>query len=447
MSIVEATHIFFQALTRGCDIQDIIDIGSKIMGNPLFVRDKFFKILAHTKDAIVDDYIWNEEIVQLGYQNYKSFKYLSKKGLLESMEKAKNPICFLDRGIEAHLEKAKLFDTYEGDYPYYKFIADGIEEKKVKIPRIWSNINKHDKSMGQVIVLEAFRPFKQADFEMMRLISQVISLVVQNNRDYDAFVDTYRDKLIIDLIQGNIKDRMIIEERLRFSEWRQNHHLQVLTITNDKNSMSNTPFNYINGFFLDIFPKSFCIKYEGYVIVILERKQKCDFTEKQLAHLNQFMEDTGLYCGFSRVFTDLFDLKKYFKQSLLAMKNGKKKSGNSAVSFYDDATLEYVFSICSKVEPLKELCHPAIFDLSDYDQAHGTAYMNTLYSYIVNFGKTNEISQKEHLHRNTLYYRIGKIEEIIKLKLTNLDDFFLIYFSFKILEYIEDDIMLELKPH
>ena len=129
------------------------------------------------------------------------------------------------------------------------------------------------------------------------------------------------------------------------------------------------------------------------------------------------------------------------------MKNGKKKSGNSAVSFYDDATLEYVFSICSKVEPLKELCHPAIFDLSDYDQAHGTAYMNTLYSYIVNFGKTNEISQKEHLHRNTLYYRIGKIEEIIKLKLTNLDDFFLIYFSFKILEYIEDDIMLELKPH
>ena len=363
------------------------------------------------------------------------------------MEQVKNPICFLDRGIEAHLEKAKIFDTYEGDYQYYKFIEDGPEEKKVSIPRIWSNIIKHDKPMGQVIVLEAFQPFKQADFEMMKLISQVISMIVQNNRDYDELVDTYRDKLIIDLIQGKIIDKTIIEERLRFSEWRKNHHLQVLTITNDKHSMSNTPFNYINGFFIDLLPKSFCIEYEGYVIVIIEREQKREFTEKQLALLDQFMEDTGLYCGLSRVFTDLSDLKKYFKQSLLAMKNGEKKTGNSAVNFYDDATLDYVFSICSKVEPLKELCHPAIFDLSDYDQVHGTTYMNTLYSYIINFGKTTEISQKVHLHRNTLYYRIGKIEEIIKMKLSNLDDFFLIYFSFKILEYIEDDLMLKLKPH
>jgi sugar diacid utilization regulator len=363
------------------------------------------------------------------------------------MEQVKNPICFLDRGIEAHLEKAKIFDTYEGDYQYYKFIEDGPEEKKVSIPRIWSNIIKHDKPMGQVIVLEAFQPFKQADFEMMKLISQVISMIVQNNRDYDELVDTYRDKLIIDLIQGKIIDKTIIEERLRFSEWRKNHHLQVLTITNDKHSMSNTPFNYINGFFIDLLPKSFCIEYEGYVIVIIEREQKREFTEKQLALLDQFMEDTGLYCGLSRVFTDLSDLKKYFKQSLLAMKNGEKKTGNSAVNFYNDATLDYVFSICSKVEPLKELCHPAIFDLSDYDQVHGTTYMNTLYSYIINFGKTTEISQKVHLHRNTLYYRIGKIEEIIKMKLSNLDDFFLIYFSFKILEYIEDDLMLKLKPH
>ena len=447
LSIVEATHIFFQALANGCDIQEIVDIASKIMGNPLFVRDNFFKILAHTKDAIVDDYIWNEEIVQLGYQNYKSFQYLSKKGLLESMEKAKDPICFLDRGIESHLEKAKLFDTYEGNYPYYKFIADGIEEKKVIIPRIWSNIIKHNKSMGQVIVLEAFQPFKQADFEMMRLISQVIALVVQNNRDYDELVDTYRDKLFIDLIQGKIKDKMIIEERLRFIEWRQYNHLQVITITNDKNSISNIPFNYINGFFLDIFPKSFCIKYVGYVIVILQRDPKRDFSEKQLVQLNQFMEDTGLYCGLSRIFTDLFDLKKYFKQSLLALKNNRKKTGKNAVNFYDDATLEYVFNICSKVEPLKDLCHPAIFELWDYDHEHGTSYLNTLYSYIINFGKTTEISQKEHLHRNTLYYRIGKIEEIIKLKLTNLDDFFLIYFSFRILEYIDDDIFQPFKHH
>lgn len=445
ISIVEATHIFFQALTKGCDIQDIIDIGSKIMGNPMFVRDKFFKILAHTKDAIVDDYVWNDEIIVKGYQNFKSFQYLSKNGYLEKIEKSKRPICFLDFEIEEHREKAKIFDTYQGETPYYSRIEDHHEEKLVRIPRIWSNILKYEKPMGQLIVLEAFIPFKQEDFEMIKLISQVISLVIQNNRDYDELVDSYRDKLFIDLLQGKIRDKMVIDERLKFCEWRQTHYLQVLSISNVKNSMTNIPYNYINGFFLDIFPNSFCLKYEGYVITILERVNKQSFSDKQLSQLNRFMEDTGLHCGFSRVFNDLIDLKKYFKQSVLALKNGLKRKDNSVVSFYDDTTLEYVFSICSKIEPLKELCHPSIFELADYDKVHGTEYMSTLYAYVINFGKTTEIAQKEHLHRNTLYYRIGKIEEILKMKLTNLDDFFLVYFTFKILEYTQDNIIRELK--
>lgn len=73
--------------------------------------------------------------------------------------------------------------------------------------------------------------------------------------------------------------------------------------------------------------------------------------------------------------------------------------------------------------------------LIDYDKKYNTDYLETLYSYIANFKNQTELAKVMNIHRNTLYYRISKIEEIINIDLNNIDDFVSIYLSFKILEY------------
>ena len=55
--------------------------------------------------------------------------------------------------------------------------------------------------------------------------------------------------------------------------------------------------------------------------------------------------------------------------------------------------------------------------LLQYDEMHRTNYYETLKTYLLfEYSLTfNEIADKLHLHRNTLHYRLDKIQEIIHL--------------------------------
>jgi DNA-binding PucR family transcriptional regulator len=58
----------------------------------------------------------------------------------------------------------------------------------------------------------------------------------------------------------------------------------------------------------------------------------------------------------------------------------------------------------------------------------------------MNIKNQSELAAAMNVHRNTLYYRIGKIEEIMNINLSNVDDVFSIYLSFKIFEYLGEDL-------
>jgi DNA-binding PucR family transcriptional regulator len=152
------------------------------------------------------------------------------------------------------------------------------------------------------------------------------------------------------------------------------------------------------------------------------------------------MKDTGTYCGISRLFFKLLEVKKHYEESLKAIKSGKHLNADQVLFFYDDYTLQHIFSLCADKEPLKEFCHPSVFTLIDYDNKNSTSYVKSLYSYIMAFKNPSELAVSMHVHRNTLYYRISKIEEIMNIDLNNVDDFFNIYLSFKILEYMGEYI-------
>lgn len=439
---MEVSHTLFRALAQNCGVQEIVDIASGILENPVFVRDNFFKILAHTKNIVVDDFIWNEEVVEKGYQRFESFQYLTKNGFFERMALEKEPVLFRIKNHGVSKKDENETDLIDDSLIKFVLIDDGVVDNKVTIARIWTNIWVDSHIEGQMVVLEAFRTFKESDFDYLKLIGEAISQVIQKKKNNETMINNHRDKLLLDLLDGEVTDKEIIRERLRFGDWQHHHALQVLAITNDKKNTDNIPFNYLGGFFLDVFPNSICLNYKGYIVTILERRPGQELKSKQLSSLDHFMRDTGLHCGFSRIFNDLSDLKKHFNQSVHAMKNSRRGNGKNVVYYYDESTLEYVFSICSQAEPLREFCHPSIGKLVDYDALNHTHYVNTLYIYIMNFGKAAEIAQKKHMHRNTLYYRISKIEEIIGLDLTKIDHFFALYFSFKILQYVEDDILL-----
>ncbi|WP_066050993.1 PucR family transcriptional regulator [Robertmurraya korlensis] len=432
----------FKFLSEGRDLQQLVDTASEMIGNPIFIRDENFKILAFTQNVSLDDYIWNK-IVSKGYQTYNDLQFLLKNGFLSSVHNVKVPVYFkhvYNRTEKKENETQQIEIMKSGLKQNMSYIVKPVffQISKVDIPRIWSNIYINHKNIGHVVVLEAFKPFSERDIALIGRFSDIVSLHLQKHRYYENLSGNKKELLIVDILDETIIDQETVDDRLGVIDWKIPNTMRIITVTTKQGEVSDITFKHFKGFFDNVFDTEACVLYEGKIVVLLNHNK--NFNEIQISKLNEILQDTDMLIGMGRSFNDLLNIKKYYKQGLKSIEAGKRVNKEKKLFLYDDYILQHIFHLCSGQEELRELCHPSLFKLIEYDRKRKTDYVKSLYSYIMNIKSQTELAAAMNVHRNTLYYRIGKIEEIMNINLSNIDDVFSIYLSFKIFEYLCEDL-------
>lgn len=453
--LTNGSSLFLDALLQGKGIQPIVEAGYKVIGNPLYVRDLNFNCLGFSPNVSVEDPIW-KELTEIGYQNFKflnymmksddsdpitsSIKRLIKQDHLEAFSSTKLPIylkyCIRDNDDDPPDAESEIETEMEKEYTPNHLVIFKQKYSKNVLSRALSNIWAGDKLVGLVIVLEAFKSFDENDFLLIRHLSDIIALELQKHQCFSNSLEDQQQLFLIDLLDGKITNQAQMNERLKFMGWHSTPPMYVVTITKHRSSISNMPFEYIRELLKNLF-ESVCVLYkEGVVVLINNSHTRFREILKKLA---ETLEPMNIACGISRPFDNLFDTAKYYRQSMLALQSGLRMNHKRGMFYYDDYLMQHLFNACSCQGELIEFCHPSLFKLIDYDQQYRTDYIKSLYIYIMKFKNKPELVNSMHVHRNTLYYRIRKIEEIMNLDLNNLEDFFAIYLSFKILEFLGED--------
>jgi sugar diacid utilization regulator len=88
--------------------------------------------------------------------------------------------------------------------------------------------------------------------------------------------------------------------------------------------------------------------------------------------------------------------------------------------------------------------HPIIRTLQQSDQQRKTAYVETLFAYLAHSQKSLPTCNALHIHRNTLDYRLRRMEELTGLDWGDGDLMFRLYLSLCSLRY--DQLALTLPP-
>ncbi|MBC2395748.1 PucR family transcriptional regulator [Clostridium acetobutylicum] len=418
-----------EVLSKNTGLQNIINSASKLLGNPAYISNTNFKILSFTEGIKLDHPLW-QDVALKGYQQYESLQSLLTDAILD----AKIPIYFKSTNNKNRYT-IDYSNNREGKLrPNSKSIIYK-ENNKFTISRIWSNIYAGNKLLGQFIVLEAFKPFTESDIRLIKLLSNAISIELQKHKYYESTNITNEELLLLQLLDGKIVNREALDENIKFAHCTFKYPLNLIGIIN-KNSISYIQFSYIKTFFKKIFHDSICVLYKGNIVIVASYVQDKTLYETCFKKLNKVLKDLDMLCGISRPFYNLLDINKYYNQSLKSIELGRHLTNNKFIFFYDSYILQHIFSLCSSEESLKDFCHPSIFKLITYDSVYKTDYLKNLYLYVMNFKNQSKLAELMHVHRNTLHYRISKIEEIMNVDLNNVDEFFSIYLSLKILEYL-----------
>ena len=245
----------------------------------------------------------------------------------------------------------------------------------------------------------------------------------------EALLFSPQSALFINILDGKETDSALVRFKQEGIGWQGDPTMQLFCIRDIASNRFDLP--YLQKALSSSFSAVYCFKYLSDVMIIVnyDKIQEKDF----LRTLTDILKRRKLSCGCSYLFRDLFQLPAYYQQALLAVQYGEQKAGT--INRCEDYALEYLRHQINETKPLS-VSSPGLERLKQQDASAGTEYYRTLAVYLREERDQTKTADVLCIHRNTLIYRIKKIEQILGADLTDARQRFLLLLSLY-LEYPE----------
>ncbi|MGB6406241.1 MAG: PucR family transcriptional regulator ligand-binding domain-containing protein [Planococcus donghaensis] len=153
-----------------------------------------------------------------------------------------------------------------------------------------------------------------------------------------------------------------------------------------------------------------------------------DLIERRLKNL---LPEVSISWGIGDFNKGFQGLAESFQQANLAVDIGRRKKGKGQRTFYRDTRIDRVLLTLAQNEEMKKVIMTTIEPLVEYDKQRNMDLIGTLKCYNQNHGNVSQAARALNLHRQSLLYRLRKIESLTGHSLIDPDDLFLLDLSIK----------------
>lgn len=136
--------------------------------------------------------------------------------------------------------------------------------------------------------------------------------------------------------------------------------------------------------------------------------------------------------GIGENHAGILTFSQSYKNARTALEIGRSHKGLGQRSTYANTGMFQLLSSISNDASAKELVHSTIGSVAKYDKERGLDLLLTLTSYIYHQGNVSQTSRALSLHRQSLIYRLRKIETLTNRSLNDPDDLFLLQLCLKL---------------
>ncbi|MBH8608684.1 PucR family transcriptional regulator [Thermoactinomyces sp. CICC 10521] len=154
-----------------------------------------------------------------------------------------------------------------------------------------------------------------------------------------------------------------------------------------------------------------------------------DLVEKRLVKL---LPGLVMSWGIGENHAGVRTFRESFNDARIALDIGRRQKGPGHRSTYANTGLFRALLTLASNPEMQEITLSTIGALIDYENQRGLDLMNTLTAYIRNQGNVSQTARALNLHRQSLLYRLRKIESLTGRSLVDPDDLFLLELSIKL---------------
>lgn len=329
------------------------------------------------------------------------------------LEKASLPIGIIDDFRKAYLENQGKF--YE---PFYSDAGPAAA-----CPRILAEIHTSQKILGHVGILTGRTPIQPWHWEITNIFLAVLRIKMNLSTQP---VITLSNSLttLLDPQAGRQARELAI---LQLAELK--HHPALLIVGPLNTTAGHQAFlSVIISHIQQKFRNTILTVFDNDLVILLTSPNPTSQPASHATSSGKSMAQTAarlaalLYqyqitCGMVEPIADLLRMPDYYWQArLTALVSADSADPGSLHAFQDLAPAQLYRQI---IDSGRARCfvHPLLDALSAYDQENRTEFCETLEQYCLSLFDRNRTAAALHIHRNTLFYRLRRIEELFSVDL------------------------------
>lgn len=382
-----------------------MEICYEIVGVPIMTVDVTYNLFGIAPAKKMNDYLWDYLVENRSY-NTEMAILMYEEGFMQSVNEKKAP-----------------------------YVVDWGTDNE-DFPKIMGVMKVNDIIEGYVIMRCTKEQITSERMKAMEIIQDILAIFFKDNDSENSMHYTYQKVFIGELLNNRIHTRKQLDIWFQNIGYDFHGPYRILTISTD-NVREKNVLSYIRKTIQQFFPYHFALIQHN-VLYILEYNLNisAQIMKKQF---NLILLKFNAHCGISNYFYDLLETSGYQMQAEDALVFGKKACQESRMYYYEDFYLPSILTPRIEQMPLNNFLSPVITKITDYDKKYSTDFLSTLYTYVKHLRNTGKTAEELHIHRNSLLYRINRIEEITNSSIEDYETFLHLAISFYMMDYIKHE--------
>lgn len=377
----------------GKSMAHVINSAATLLGNALILVDLNQKVLAYSTNYEIADPLWAQNIDR----GYCSYEFVQKVRSNRDM-----------KGWSKGGDETQII-TLPGD----------------RQPKLVARIIHEGHVVGSVIMIEHHTPIGRGHIRQLPLIGRILFDVFNRDSVSEGYNGSLYSAILYNLLdEEEISDNFenIVISRIDFPA--EMYVIVARFVHRVENRYLKRTFSME---LENIFPEGHSVHYKSYIIILVP-----SISEKQRDELSKLAEAENVSIGLSWSFTDIIEFKRYFNQAVASIKQAQRFGQTRKVFDYSDFYYyDLLYNYSGKI-PLKYFCHPALQVLRKYDKDNNTELYITLRTYLECNKNHRATAETLFIHRNSLIYRINRINQLIELDLNSGTEVYSLMDSFRI---------------
>jgi hypothetical protein len=288
-------------------------------------------------------------------------------------------------------------------------MASHVYSRNFYIPFVTKNIYYNSKPQAHLFVINSMKRPCSRDIAVGQILGEFIEkhffLLSEFNLNR---IGSNHEAFFNDVLNGTCTDEIVIQRQLSLFDWSPSNDycMAILDI-----SSRDTGFQRTVMYELECATDLKCFVHESNLVVLQRNpddKQK--FFRRFLQNISR---KYSLEICMGTVFSGFMKLKEQYQ--ILTKVTGIVCRLGEHPLYYEaaDYGMYYVVDHILHTSELYHLCDKRALLLQQFDFQHGTDYFATFLSYLLHDRNMVHTSQALHIHRNTLMYRLEKIQNLI----------------------------------